>query len=508
MAQDYWWVTRPKRKLNPIPEELAAFCSVALGKKWTQNRKLHIAYEEELENSGTKRVGERRDASGSGGRTHAAMLYSLGLWFEKNDKVYLTLAGEAILDGKSPVEVLKKQVLKFQYPSAYSDSVKVTSRFKIRPFIFLLKLLLDERLGNYLTQEEIAYIVSINADNESDKCYENVVSRIVEFRGSSPDFFDEDYFADHQASANNLMDLSNTMMNWLDYTRLIYREKKIIGLCEEKREEISQIVNEPGAFIPYPVEADVFQRKYGVDPWHQKDTRNILDTQSITSEILDKNRILHAFFAYSSIHPVSRINSTIIDCICDSSGTDRRFTEQILIQSYPHGAIGGYLSNYRDMAFQGRDEAVDFEKATANLFSELFQYETDHLGQMGAKSAPDVLLVSETEEYQAIIDNKAYSRYSISGDHHNRMVHNYLGNIGSYSHSDYPIGFFLYISGGFAPNIDAQIWREHEESGIDGSCITVSNLILLIEKHIEHPYSHSKLKDIFGLNRQILLSDI
>lgn len=30
--QDYWWVTRPKRKLNPIPEELAAFCSTALGK--------------------------------------------------------------------------------------------------------------------------------------------------------------------------------------------------------------------------------------------------------------------------------------------------------------------------------------------------------------------------------------------------------------------------------------------------------------------------------------------
>ena len=35
MAQDYWWVTRPKRKLNPIPEELAAFSSVALGKKWS-----------------------------------------------------------------------------------------------------------------------------------------------------------------------------------------------------------------------------------------------------------------------------------------------------------------------------------------------------------------------------------------------------------------------------------------------------------------------------------------
>lgn len=71
--QDYWWVTRPKRKLNPIPEELAAFCSTALGKKWTRNRDSHIEFEIELEQTGTKRVGERRDASGSGGRTHAAM---------------------------------------------------------------------------------------------------------------------------------------------------------------------------------------------------------------------------------------------------------------------------------------------------------------------------------------------------------------------------------------------------------------------------------------------------
>jgi len=32
----------------------------------------------------------------------------------------LTLAGEAILNGDSPVEVLKNQVLKYQFPSAFS----------------------------------------------------------------------------------------------------------------------------------------------------------------------------------------------------------------------------------------------------------------------------------------------------------------------------------------------------------------------------------------------------
>jgi len=112
-GKDYWFVTRPKRKLNSIPEVLAAFCTVALDNQWSGNRKLHIAFEEELEKTGTKRIGERRDASGSGGRTHAAMLFGLGLWFEKDKKVYLTLAGEAIMNGKPiiAIEVKNSKVI-------------------------------------------------------------------------------------------------------------------------------------------------------------------------------------------------------------------------------------------------------------------------------------------------------------------------------------------------------------------------------------------------------------
>lgn len=507
MAQDYWWVTRPKRKLNTIPEELAAFSAVAIGKKWAANRESHIAYEEELEKSGTKRVGERRDASGSGGRTHAAMLYSLGLWFEHHDQVFLTLAGEAIMQGKSPVPVLKKQVLKFQYPSPYSESVRLTPRFKIHPFIFLLRLLMDVRIG-HLMQEEIAWIVAIEAENETNKCYEKVVDLILKYRSYGDDVFSEDYFSKHDASKSNLMDVANTMMNWLDYTQLVYREQKLIGIDETKRAETEAILNDPPAFIKYPIEADVYQRKYGVDPWHQKDTRNLIQTITVSSQMVDKNRILRYFFAISSLKPISRIDASVVDQVCVQTGTDSKFVEKILIETYPHGAIGGYLTNYRNMAFKGRDEAIDFEQATTNLFQDVFGYRATHLGQTGAKSAPDVLLVSDSDGYQAIIDNKAYSAYSITGDHHNRMVHNYLNGIANYSNVGLPIGFFTYISGGFVKHIDQQIKSEVDESGIHGSGITVSNLINLIEDHQEKPYSHSELRRIFGLDRQVMLSDI
>lgn len=506
MAQDYWWVTRPKRRLNTIPEELAAFCTVAYGKKWTHNRNLHIAFEEELEKTETKRVGERRDASGSGGRTHAAMLFSLGLWFEKNETVYLTLAGEAIMSGKSPVEVLKKQVLDFQYPSAYASSVRISDRFHLRPFVFLLKVLADSRIG-MLTQEEIAFVILIQAEN--DNCLEQVIRNILIYReaGIGWNIFGDDYLSKHGASEGNLMDVANTMMNWLDYTRLVFREKKTIGISKEKIKEVINIIQEQKKLISYPDDKDIFQRKYGVDPWHQKDTRNLLKTDTITTQVVESNRILREFFNYASIYPIRTVTRDVVDVICNKAGTEFKLTETVLLSKYPNGSLDSYLINYRNMAFKGREEAVDFEIATTNLFADILGYKAVHLGQTGSKSAPDILIISESEKYQAIIDNKAYSNYSISGDHHNRMVHNYIAKLSNYSSCDYPLAFFSYISGGFGPNIDKQIASEASESGVNGSAISVDNVISLVTQR-DKKKSHSWLRDLFGINRQILLSDI
>ena len=82
---NYWWVTRPKRKLNSIPEVLGVFSNVALSAQWSGSRNIHIQFEDELEKAGLKRIGERRDHSGSGGRTYQAWLFSLGLIFIQNN---------------------------------------------------------------------------------------------------------------------------------------------------------------------------------------------------------------------------------------------------------------------------------------------------------------------------------------------------------------------------------------------------------------------------------------
>ena len=515
---NYWWVTRPKRKLNSIPEVLAAFSNVALSIRWSGSRNVQILFEEELENAGLKRVGERRDHSGSGGRTYQAWLSSLGLIFiqESTGTPYLTLAGEAILEGKSPVEVLKNQVLKYQFPSPFGIKTHVSGKFKVHPFIFLLRLLRDSRI-EYLTEEEIAKVVITSGLNDSEKCFEDVVSKLLCFRESGDRSLPHDFIDTHAPSSGrvnldhpycHLTDTANTMVNWLEYTQLIFRDEGQIRLLPDKQNEINDILSRKHAFIDRPEDHEFFQRKYGLDPWHQKDTRNLTGTGVVSSRLIEMQRIRQAFIAFSVHRPIAEITPGIIIEIAEKTGTEKTLVEAVLYKEYPRGAVGGFLSGYYEMAFKGRDEAVDFEVATTAIFKDILGYNAVHLGQTGSKSAPDVLLISDSDGYQAIVDNKAYSKYSITGDHHNRMVHNYIENVSNYSSSSYPIGFFTYIAGGFINTIDKQIQSEVRECNVSGSGITVSTFIKLIEQHQTSPYSHASLSSIFGVNRQIMMSDL
>lgn len=529
---NYWWVTRPKRRLDSIPEVLTIFSEISLEQQWTGQRETHLKYEDALETAGLKRVGERRDHGGGGGRTYASWLESLGLIFkqESTGNIQLTLAGEAIMNGDNPVEVLTPQIWKYQFPSAYSTgrSVAVDPRFKIRPFLFLLKLLVDERIV-FLTEEEIAKIVITEAENETNKCYEHIVNRIQQFRSYGDkslrsDFF-EIYTSDRikkdrskkiiaeQKTSNPfgyLLDVSNTMINWLEYTQFAHRDKNDdnkLYILPDKREQAVKLISNLPPFIDHPEQKERFQRRYGIDPKHNKDTRNLSQSQTITSRIILESKIRSAYIRLSMAKPIYSITPQIIESIQSETGAEEALIEDYLNKNYSGGSIGAFMVSYHEMAFSGTEKATEFEKTTTDIFRDVFKYNAIHLGQTGSKSAPDILLISDSDGYQAIIDNKAYSRYSITGDHHNRMVHNYIKGISNYSPSNYPIGFFTYIAGGFKDSINKQIRNEVDESGTNGSCITVDDFIKLVQKAHDHFYSHKSLRHIFGLNRQIVMSD-
>lgn len=236
------------------------------------------------------------------------------------------------------------------------------------------------------------------------------------------------------------MDLANTIINWLEYTQLAKREDGKVEILDDKREEVRKILSDKPNFIDRPEQHEYFQRKYGIDPKHKKDSRNLTMTQTITAMLIARQKVRQAYIAESLERPITQITPSVVDFIVQRTGIDGKTVEDILIETYPKGSVGAFMTKYFEMAFKGRDEATEFEKATVELFQDVFGFEAKHVGPIGL--TPDVLLLSDENGFQAILDNKAYHKYTISNDHYNRMVHNYIGNIGNYSKSDKPLAFF------------------------------------------------------------------
>ena len=295
----------------------------------------------------------------------------------------------------------------------------------------------------YLTQDEIAKICAVDAENESDRCYDKIADRILQYRSDGDQCLDPNFFDKYKPSRgycnpdhpfSHLQDLANTMENWIEYTQLASRDDdKHLVILEEKRDEVRNILSNNPPFIDRPEDHEFFQRKFGLDPKHRKDTRNLEKTKTITARIIAEEKIKQAYIRASIARPITGITPELIADITEETGIKGSLVEDVLNKTYPHGTVGAFMSSYFEMAFKGTEEAVDFEKATTQLFHEVFKYTAIHLGQTGSKSAPDILLLSDGEGYQSIVDNKAYSKYSITGDHHNRMVHNYIEKISAYS---------------------------------------------------------------------------
>lgn len=520
---NYWWVTRPKRKLNSVPDVLTIFAEQALNQVWDGQRESHLSLEDALEEGGLKRQGERRDQTGGGARTYRSWMMSLGLLFTQTGtkQLRLTLAGEAIMNGESPVRILTNQILKYQFPSSYSlrRNVQVSERFKIHPFWFLLKLLLDLRL-KFLTEEEIAKIVMVEADKETDACYEHIVKRILEFREAGDSCLPADFFQLYKPSKgdvnpnhpySHLLDTANTLLNWLEYTQFVYRENGQVILLDEERDTVQEIVSSSQPFIDRPRDHEYFQRKYGLDLVHRKDTRNLGESEMVTAAMIAEHRIKQAFVSLSLKQPIGGITTEVIDTIAERTGIPDKMVIEVLQKNYPHGSIGAFMTNYFELAFHGREDCREFEIATAEIFKNVFGFESHHIAG-GAKEVPDVLLVARDAGYQAIIDTKAYSRYDLGAAQRDRMIHHYLPDIDNYS-KDYgaaglPCGFFSYIAGGFSNNIASPLNKIVEACGVNGSAMPVAAFIKMAEKHGQNPYTKEEICHIFSVNRKIELKDL
>lgn len=512
-----WWITRPKRNLVSVPLCLSVIAHHAQGKTWASpDKSTELAIEQGLEESNLKRKGNRRDQGGGGARTYRAWMKSLGLLFMDNDgKLWLTSAGEALVNAEPPLEILKKQVLGYQHPSAFTAKgpTRVADRFKVRPFIFLLQLLLDERLEGYLHErEEIGKIVIAYGETNKQADVDRVVELILKHRqigdAALPDNYVEQFASARSKTATqeslfaNNGDIANTLGNWLGYTQLIQREKSEWRIPAQARTEAQAIVDEYTA-IPLFKDHDneeKFQRRYGLKPGQRKDTRN-LDSQYVTrtSAAIEADRIKIVMMELATTELINEINHAIVQEISLRTGSTAARVEQVLAEKYPNGAIDTFMQGYVQLAFQSRDKATEFEQATAEIFRKVFGFNAQQMGQQGLR--PDIVISSDAEEYAGIIDNKAYKDgYSLTHSQRNAM-RTYIESFDSYKIDEHPLRFFCYVVSDVKSTMNSQINDVAKTNGVPGSAITARDIVRLAR--LDKKPTHEQFLKLFTGNKVI-----
>ena len=512
MPYEHWFVSRQKRQLTTILPALIAFSDICVGQVWSGNHVLQLKFEDELQNRSITEHGKlraRKTGDGGGGtRTLFKQMKDLGLIFteDENKKCRLTLIGEALVRGDvSFVEGLKMQLQKYQYPSATSchGSGSVSYRFNIHPFQFLFRLLIDSRLEHYISMDEMRFIIIHYAESDSDKCFESVVSDILYFRKTgtlkrtikNPEDKEKTYW-----------NIANTFFNYISLTQYIDRGKASIILRKERESQVREFIQIKPRFIPYPEMQENYIRAYGKGA-AAKDLRDFEKEKNTSQKDLIERRIRQEFVLLCLKRPINTITTEIVRIISNGTGIDEAIVEKTLIKSYPNGNTSDFFTSYRELAHMGTAGATEFEKATVELFRNVFQMNAYHVGAIG--NTPDVFVESKEYQFCGILDNKAYkSGYSITGDHKRRMIDEYIPNYRIYGHTSYPLEFFSYIADSFGSGINRQIKEISDQTGIKGSAMPVDILIDFAEDYTKHNYSHNDVKRLFTVGRQIKLEDI
>ncbi|WP_229658811.1 restriction endonuclease FokI C-terminal domain-containing protein [Nesterenkonia cremea] len=538
----HWMLPRPKRRLVSVPHILQTWLlsaqEIALedpDDTWSGNRERHIRFEEILESEGIKRPGKRRDASGSGGRTYAAMLKALGLIFtrESDSKAYLTIAGEELINGGSPSQIISTQVMRLQYPSPYSLSIRLSPELKVRPALLVLQLLLDPRVGS-LSEEEIGTIVMKHGTSNSSETVEAIVHELLAVRNGNQPSPDEprveessagpiDFFFSGEAvawdaegsvgSARNastkLLETANVFVNWLDYTQFLGREEGGVWVLDEKRATVHRAVDhflaEP--LLSEPEREETFQRRFGRGPNKTKDTRNLDQQATVTARMVEESLIKAKYLGIAEQRPVNGVDDELVNEISGLTGIAAAQVERFLRREYPHGNYGLFLNEYVQMAYESRNRANDFEVATTEIFRTMLSVEAEHTGISGQRT-PDVVVRDGETDRWGLIDNKAYRAYSLgSGD--DRAMREYLRNyLEKASAAGAKLDFFLYIAAGFKSGVVSKLNTITEETGVPGSAIDVQAMAQLAKSFAASSATGSDLFDLFQKQGIITLGDV
>lgn len=449
-----------------------------------------------LEESGIKKPGSIRDRNPGGMRTYYSQLETLGLVFRVEDKntYNYTIAGEAIVNEENPIKVLQYQLLRHQYPSAYAlgRNVRIDPRMKVKPFLFILKLMHDEELDHYLTSSDVVFPVIYG---HSNSCYEYVRSKILEYRetGSFVDVIDDwdNSLYTPRGSAdkalNNILDIANTALNYLKASSLVIADyHKIDGrtryLFNENYEQLyHDFMKECDSFLPIKTmdEYQSFQRSYG-RYLKSKDTRSSSD------EIQQK---VSPTLQFATIKYIEYLNSNLFD---NQNGF---FVAEMAKYGIPFSDANRAVElldskkrtieerTYLDYAFSGGTLSEEFEKATTSLFISLGFNRSKWIGRKKSfanwrGNFPDVFIQKEGTNDCGMADAKATSSYSLGHADMLKLKDTYISSNKELDCNSRLV-YFLYIAGGFKGNTDLALEQLGTATNIPVTALDAKGMLKL-----------------------------
>ena len=505
MERQTWWLTRPTRDLHDLDVALKSFAGIAKGKKWRENEELHRRFE--LENPAKTSNAGQYGSRGSGGRTWAAWLRMWGMWYDEDD-VKLTDAGELVASARSARDVhnqIVHMIMTFQITSAYHGSPRVRQApdFRVFPFRFTLRLLLDERVGYLDTDEITLFLLSVKTHDE----YGSVVKKIVEWRKERSE---EDrrelktrLMGDHARKYGRVRkdspgtvkghwravkDVANTLIMNISYiAELRYDNRKgTVYVRKEDRKKAAELLAkyEGVPFSTLYVYSDaMFMRKFGIRYDRRKASRK--ETRPMTPAKKRHERISKAVAELKKTGETAA-GSDLVRKIQERTNEPEEAIERVLAEN-PEIVLDGdgdeFARHYLACAKDGARHA-EFEQLTRKIF-DLMGFETRKMKIRktgGGTPEIDGLILDAETGLSGLLECKGGAKYTFPIGDCRKMERTYIENFRTkrIKSTEYALDFFVYVVGSEAGGLDN--FREIvQNSGVRGSVIYAGDLVRLYD---------------------------
>lgn len=504
-SRKLWMASRNIRAIPPwkLIEILEVFKQASLEDDWDNAVKLL------LQKKGLKRDFQSYDKNPGGDRTYKAQLVCLGLIYDNFEgKIEFTKAGRDLLNSHSEILlILRKLLLKQQYPSVYSSgiNVNISPEVQVKPIRFLLQLLknlydIDENNG-YLTKEEIAIAVIYG---HNFKCIPQCLSKIQKLRnGASFESLidDEDDLWTKKTHKNpigskikNILHIANTFDNWISSAQLVIRKKDGAKTKSYYNPDLENLIfSESHDLIETSLEEIKknpisFQKRFG--SWDgKKDTTNVSDKldRLTAEETILKNK----FFELMAKDIFSENDIVLFKVDMKKLGFNPDTVEKTILK-YSKFNMTLFEDNFIDLATGGALKGLSFEKATHKLIEKL-GIDAKLTGQLRRRdnargSYADIIVTLDKKAI--IIDTKSSASYDLPSTDHSKACQNYIPNWyelnSEHSLTDAEkLNALCYIAGGFYPikTFKSKLEEIKKETGVNVSAVKAWDLYKYIQKN-------------------------